>query len=319
LYNIKLSISGNWPIERQFSNKHSLYEGFNFFINNDVEECDYWFVFNYLNNDLESTYCPPDNIILIAPEPKHVQKYYTCYLKQFNLVVSNQPNLNHKNNLIYQTSAPWFINKNFDELLENNDIKKIKILSIITSNKTFTKEHKKRYNFALAIKKHFKDKVDLFGRGINNFGDKWDVTSPYKYTIAIENGLYNDYFTEKLTDSFLSMTYPLYYGCPNLNKYFSEDSFTRIDVDNLQGSINIIDEIISNTSFYNNHLNSLVKSKNLCLFEYNLFNLIVTTIKSLERTKSSNKRYNTLINKHNNIPTFLEKLHFKTKSIINNF
>ena len=318
MYKIKLSISGNWPIERQLSNIKVLHEGYNFHINNEVEECDYWFVFNYLNNDFEKTFCPKENVILIAPEPKHVQKYYTSYLKQFSLVISNQKNLNHHNNLLYQTSAPWFIKKNFDELYENNEIKKTKNLSIITSNKIFTKEHKKRYNFALAIKKHFKDKVDLFGRGINNFEDKWDVISPYKYTIAIENGSYNDYFTEKLTDSFLSMTYPIYYGCPNLNKYFSEESFTRIDIENLNYSINIIDEVISNTNFYNNHINSIIESKNLCLKEYNLFNLIIRTIKLLKNSNISEKKNILLRNKHNNFFTFLERAEYKTRSIIHN-
>jgi len=317
LYNIKLSISGNWPIERQLSEKIILHEGYKFHINNQIEECDYWFVFNYLNYDYEKAFCPQENVILLAPEPKHVQKYYTSYLKQFSLVISNQKSIKHPNNLLYQTSAPWFINKKFDQLYEINDILKTRNLSIITSNKTFTKEHKKRYNFAMAIKKHFKDKVDLYGRGINNFDDKWDVLSPYKYTIAIENGLYNDYFTEKLTDSFLSMTYPIYYGCPNLNNYFSEESFTRIDIDNLKKSINIIDEIISNTTFYNSHKNSIIESKNLCLIEYNLFNLIIKTIKSLKTKNISEKKKILLRNKHNNFITFLEKADYSIKSMIN--
>jgi len=41
-----------------------------------------------------------------------------------------------------------------------------------------------------------------------------------KFNIACENQLINNMFTEKLLDCFTSRTVPIYFGCPNLGKYF---------------------------------------------------------------------------------------------------
>ena len=70
----------------------------------------------------------------------------------------------------------------------------------------------------MALKKHFGDQIDLFGRGLNDFEDKWDVLANYKYTVAIENDFCDDWVTEKYFDCILSNTLPFYYGCPNLGQ-----------------------------------------------------------------------------------------------------
>ena len=36
-------------------------------------------------------------------------------------------------------------------------------------------EYQKRMEFIEKLKKHFGDKVDLFGRGIKEVADKWDA------------------------------------------------------------------------------------------------------------------------------------------------
>lgn len=41
-----------------------------------------------------------------------------------------------------------------------------------------------------------------------------------KFNIACENQIVNNMFTEKLLDCFTSRTVPIYFGCPNLDKYF---------------------------------------------------------------------------------------------------
>lgn len=315
---IKVSSHGDWPIERQLPINYSRFDNYKFYVNEEVESCDYWFIFNFLNKEQEQTYCIKNNVYLIAPEPAHVQKYFRKYTSQFAKVITNQIELSHPKKIFSQTGAPWFINKNFSELLHINTIPKSKKISIVTSNKIFTKQHKQRFEFALAVKNHFKDKIDLFGRGVNSFNDKWDVLAPYETSIVIENGQYLDYFTEKITDSFLSLTYPFYFGCKNIETYFNGDSYSLIDINNLKKSIEEIERVISDEQFYDNHLDALRISKQQSLIDYNFFGLIVSTIESNPLDITLSKELIKLENDFNDIPTLIEKILYKGTRFFNN-
>lgn len=309
---IKFSVNGDWPILRQLPNNSPVFKNYHFYINDDTVDCDYWFVYNNINNNSEMAHCALENIVLIAPEPEHVQKYYTSFLAQFDSIISNQENLHHKKNILYQTAAPWFVNKSYDELSNIDFVPKSKNISIVTSNKSFTKSHKLRLDFALKLKSHFKDKIDLFGRGINNFEDKWDVLKDYKYTIAIENGAYNDYFTEKITDSFLAYTFPFYYGCNNLSKYFNEESFETIDITDFKKSILLIEKIIDDPLFYDNKLSFIRESREKCLNDYNVFQLIIDFIEN-RTTKEFTKKEVLIKNSIIDLRTIKEKVNNKLK------
>ncbi|MBK9590965.1 MAG: hypothetical protein IPO32_05465 [Crocinitomicaceae bacterium] len=63
---------------------------------------------------------------------------------------------------------------------------------------------------------------DLFGRGFNPIEGKLEGLAEFKYSIAIENYSGPDYWTEKIQDAYLSWCMPIYYGCPNLEKYFKK-------------------------------------------------------------------------------------------------
>ena len=55
--------------------------------------------------------------------------------------------------------------------------------------------------------------------------DKEDGLKPYRYSIIIENSSENDYFSEKLVDACLLETVPIYWGAPNISKYFDPRGF----------------------------------------------------------------------------------------------
>jgi hypothetical protein len=80
-----------------------------------------------------------------------------------------------------------------------------------------------------------------FWKSINNFiltyipkktnkSDKFDLTLPYKYSFVAENCQQKNYFTEKIADSYLSWSMPVYWGCPNISDYFPDDSYYTIDI-----------------------------------------------------------------------------------------
>ena len=74
----------------------------------------------------------------------------------------------------------------------------------------------------------YKD-VDSGGKLFNNIGyyicDKIDFMKDYKFSIAFENSMTNGYITEKILHAFSAKTIPIYWGSPNISKYFNSKSF----------------------------------------------------------------------------------------------
>lgn len=110
--------------------------------------------------------------------------------------------------------------------IENIGIrKKNKLVSAITSNKNQTEGHKKR----LQIINKFSNKIDLFGRGFKEIKNKEEGLSDYKFSICIENGFYESYFTEKILDCFATATVPIYCGTPDIFNFFNKDGIIILD------------------------------------------------------------------------------------------
>jgi len=61
--------------------------------------------------------------------------------------------------------------------------------------------------------------VDIMGRGYMPFDQKADGLAPYRYSVVIENVRERNYFSEKLIDSILCATVPIYWGCPNIGDF----------------------------------------------------------------------------------------------------
>ena len=93
---------------------------------------------------------------------------------------------------------------------------KSKIVSAISSNKAMVPGHTTRLQFITSIQ----NKVDLYGRGIREIASKLEGLADYRFSVAIENAVDANYFTEKITDCFLTGTIPIYYGCPNIDEFF---------------------------------------------------------------------------------------------------
>jgi hypothetical protein len=250
---------------------------FQFFLNEKMDKCDYWVVFDFLPKE-EITKCPKENTIFIAGESSSIKKYNKNFLNQFSNIITCQRRVRCPH--VYYTAPghPWSPKKNYDELFGYNEVKKNKLISIVVSSKSNTYGHKKRLEFCLNLKKYFGDRIDIFGRGINEFDDKWDVLAPYKYSIAIENSVEPDWMTEKIGDCFISLTYPFYYGCPNINNYYSPNSYELIDINNFDKSCRLIENIINNEKHYKEHLDYLIESKSRYLNQHSLIPLIANFI-----------------------------------------
>jgi hypothetical protein len=247
---VKLSFHYDWPLFRQSPQCLGEWNGYKFIIDKNLQECDFWIIYTEHGLETETVLCNPENIIFVPGEcystsPRFSQEF----LDQFGMLVTVQRELYHRNTLLLHNANPWFIGKSYDELKAVGVPTKSKLISVISSNKAFTDGHRKRLDFVEKIKLHFGDQLDVFGRGIKDFDNKWDVLADYKYTIAIENDDCDDWVTEKFFDCLYTRTLPFYYGCPNLEKMVDKDTFIRIDINDLEESIKTIEKTIENDEF----------------------------------------------------------------------
>jgi hypothetical protein len=94
---------------------------------------------------------------------------------------------------------------------------KSKLISMICSNKLMCDGHQYRLSWAQKLQ----SKVDFYGKGFNEIQSKEEGLADYMFSVAIENASYNSYFTEKLQDCFATGTIPVYYGSPDIEKFFN--------------------------------------------------------------------------------------------------
>ena len=260
---------------------------YEFCLDDSMEEADFWVVQGKGVREVQTCRVAPENTILLTTEPHSVLVYPQRYIDQFGLVVSCQQQMRHRNVIYGPAILPWFVGykpntssdkdtvpyiytKDYDSLLVGSLPSKPRLLSVITSNKAFTRGHLDRIKFVEKLKAHFGDQIDIFGRGFRPFDDKWDVLYPYKYHIAIENSSEPYYWTEKISDCYLTGTFPIYHGCTNLADYFSREAFEPIDIRRPEQAISIIEQVIGQQR-YEQSLPVLEAMKQRVLGEYNMF------------------------------------------------
>lgn len=100
-------------------------------------------------------------------------------------------------------------------------------------------------------------KVDSGGRFLNNIGmpqgvpDKHEFQKQYKFCIAFENASYPGYCTEKIVQAFAAGAVPIYWGDPQVNKYFNEKAFINcLAYDSMEEVIERVIELDQNDELY---------------------------------------------------------------------
>lgn len=124
-----------------------------------------------------------------------------------------------------------------------------------------------RLNFINELSKY--KNVDMAGKYKNNVGnivDKIGFLSSYKFSIAMENTEGDGYISEKIIDSFLSGTIPIYYGGYLLDEFINPKSFILIKGNkDIKEKIEFIKKIDNNDKIYRNML------KEKILIDKNIF------------------------------------------------
>ncbi len=92
-------------------------------------------------------------------------------------------------------------------------------ISLIASSKNTTVGHKLRHRIAARSRKASPD-LHLFGTGYHRVEDKREAHDRYFFSVCIENSRSPGYFTEKLIDSLLCRSLPIYWGAPDIAHFF---------------------------------------------------------------------------------------------------
>lgn len=212
--------------------------------------------------------CSPEKIWAIMQEPPVGQSaLWHRGNNAFARIYTTDPNLKGGRFIVSQAALPWHVNKTYDELKSAAPPAKPRKLSWITSNADALAGHRDRMKFLAVLRK--KLDFDLFGRGFNLINDKWNALAPYRYSLAVENFSNPFYWTEKIADCFLAWTMPIYYGCTEINRFFSPESLIQIDINDLNAP-EIIREAIETDRWMKNR-DAIAYARELVLKKYNLF------------------------------------------------
>ena len=287
---VRIIRSWTWPdLATMSPGNRGVWEGVHF-TEREIPNPDYIIISNNLSLPLETT-CPSNRIWRIIMEPPagifeawhehqpYAGRTFTCDpRKAGDHYVRSHPML------------PWHVNRTYDELVNPPIPSKKHPLSWITGTREVMPGQKLRMAFLRFIRGKLPELCLLGGgtyhmtrerpRALNAYRqealgfrpitDKWEGLAPYLYSLAIENTSCRDYWTEKIADCFLAYTVPFYFGCPNLEDYFPEESFIRINVEDHEQALARIQQELRHPS-WSKRLSALKKARELVLHHYHLY------------------------------------------------
>jgi len=325
-----LSNNSSIPLLRQTPGEKGIWGNYCFLFNENLKDYDFLVVYEDLSGDYKA-YCNQNNTLLITGEPPNVKEYTAEFTRQFQNVLTCHEYIKSNNIIRGQQCLPWMAGLKFS--FDNNEIKIVDYynydfflqlnsesfqrqdkIAAILSKKNITPEHHQREKFILKLKEVLGDKLDIFGIGFNRIEDKYDVLTGYKYCLVIENFSTLDYWSEKLSDSFLCGALPFYYGCKNILTYFNKEEIIQIDINDFENSIQIIQNSLE-SDIYLKKIQHINQAKYRILNEYNLFSVLEKLINELY--SETDKKIKFEIKKFNNTnKNFLSRINNVIKKII---
>ena len=125
--------------------------------------------------------------------------------------------------------------------------------SYLTSSKTMCKGHHFRHDIFNVLSEQVGQVPIAKHMSPPYVDDKKSFLYPFQYAIVMENGRRTNWITEKLIDSLVSRTVPIYWGCPNVGEYFNTNSILSFETqDELMAILGSL-----SSSFYASKLDSI--------------------------------------------------------------
>jgi len=235
------------------------------FTTRDIAQADGLLVFNHPGREL-SLCCDPAAVIAFMMEPGIRRKHPWMFRRLDQYAAVYSPVRNSPNTVVSHGYLGWYGSHDWNFYHQLPVPQKTRSFSCIASSLTQLRGHRLRIQFIDQLQREMTG-IDFFGKGSQYLPDKLDGLLPYRFSIAIENTTIPDYFTEKINDCFLAYTVPVYHGCTNLEKYFPEGSFIRIDIHNPARAIATIRDAMENDD-WEKRLNAVKEARSLVLDHY---------------------------------------------------
>ena len=278
------------PILRQIPRRSATWCRHDFSLTPTDEALDAWIVYDNLLQP-EANRIDRRRTMLVTAEPPSVRRYRSVFTSQFGSVRTSHPSIDHPNVVLGHEAQVWHFGMHpcrshaqildYDDLASMKPPTKTKLLSVISSNKVVTDDHRQRLRFVEELKSVFGDQIDVFGRGIRDVPDKADAIWDYQYHIALENDHSAYYMSEKLPDSFLGWSFPFYSGSTYADGVFPQGSFARIDMYDPVRSIGTIQSHIESCSYPKN-LDGISMARKIVLDKLNLFAMLCEAYDSMD-------------------------------------
>ncbi len=170
--------------------------------------------------------------------------------------------------------------------------KKSKLISVIGSKESFLPLHRQRTDFLDFLEEELFSQIDVYGKGRTYVNNKSQALDEYRYSIAIENSQTPGYWTEKISDCFISLTVPIYVGAPDIETFFPPQSMITASLEDLRSNPRALFSKLS-VQDYEERLPYLLEARNSALgefsFGYQLGKLLVE--KTSDRTSRAKRLF----------------------------
>ena len=207
------------------------------------EPCDYYVVINKPYGDFSP---PMEKCIIFHQEPYMSEEHWGKWVSPENAFFLGSHKLAYNNN-------EWHIGKSYKELLEIKIEKTFQSeISTVLSDKYIDTGHIHRIDFVKFLERK-NVPIHVYGGNKFNWKDykgtlpyhkKDEGLFPYKYTFNAENNSIENYYTEKIIDAILSECLIFYWGCSNISNYIDERAYVKLNMDNFEESLEIINKAI---------------------------------------------------------------------------
>lgn len=160
------------------------------------------------------------SMLIAEPYAVHQRNYLAAIVlqKRFHRIITHRPFMARwaGNALVMPFGGAWV------DPAKGGQQEKSRHMSLIASPKKELRGHALRHEIAGWCADNGKD-VDLLGLAYRQIDTKEEGLSPYRYSIVIENSREEGYFTEKLIDCLLCRTLPIYWGAPDIDRFFDTE------------------------------------------------------------------------------------------------
>ena len=287
---VMISTVHHVPWYRQFPHGEPVWGNWRFTFNDTAGGYDFLVVFDDLHAEIVPA-CPRAHTVHIATEPVSVRRYHKLFTDQFGLCITHDLEIVHPHAVHGQPGLNWFIGwkpaggagpgaMSFADIEALFDGPRSRLVSVIASNLAFTEGHRKRLALVEALREHFGERMDFFGRGFRSVDDKSEALLPYRFHVVLENAQLDHYFSEKLSDCFLAGCFPIYAGCPHLEEYFPPDAYVAIDMAEPKAAIAAIEAAIAG-DYDRTRRDALREARQRVLYEHNLFPMLVRVLSDM--------------------------------------